>query len=234
MAGDVVNIKVCSPLKLHSGLTGNYHAICHYSYNLPLAAIVKQQDNHNMNKLIFFGMILFINCNLWSQTNTKINQITANKNYKINVDKFLKDKSIPQLSKDLYNNKVKPTDNEENLSLIDSINSKGPAKGFYFLVITKTMKYADGAYAEPLGIAAKEFVEKKTTEFLSYFMCNRNLLTDKDFKNWATTVYGEIQIESEGSEQKAVNDLKFRMLNNCIGQSEKYKTKIDEFIRLMK
>jgi len=36
MAGDVVIIKVCSPLKLRSGLTGNYHAICHYSYNLPL------------------------------------------------------------------------------------------------------------------------------------------------------------------------------------------------------
>ena len=36
MAGDVANFKVCSLLKLRSGLTGNYHAICHYSYNLPL------------------------------------------------------------------------------------------------------------------------------------------------------------------------------------------------------
>ena len=35
MAGQVLNIKVCSPLKLRSDLTGNYHAICHYSYNLP-------------------------------------------------------------------------------------------------------------------------------------------------------------------------------------------------------
>ena len=42
MAGDVVNIKVCSPLKLCSGLTGNYHALCHYSYNLPLCAMVKK------------------------------------------------------------------------------------------------------------------------------------------------------------------------------------------------
>ena len=39
MAGKVLNIKVCSPLKLRSGLTGKYHAICHYSYNLPLWAI---------------------------------------------------------------------------------------------------------------------------------------------------------------------------------------------------
>jgi len=42
MADDVVNIKVCSPLKLRSGSTGNYHAICHYSYNLPLCFIVKK------------------------------------------------------------------------------------------------------------------------------------------------------------------------------------------------
>jgi len=37
MAGDVANIKVCSPLKLRSGLTRMFHAVCHYSYNLPLA-----------------------------------------------------------------------------------------------------------------------------------------------------------------------------------------------------
>jgi len=38
MAGKVLNIKVCSPLKKLCGLTGKYHAICHYSYNLPLSA----------------------------------------------------------------------------------------------------------------------------------------------------------------------------------------------------
>jgi hypothetical protein len=37
MAGFVVNINVCSPLILRSGLTEKYHAICHYSYNQPLA-----------------------------------------------------------------------------------------------------------------------------------------------------------------------------------------------------
>jgi hypothetical protein len=41
MAGNVVNIKVCSPLKLRNGLTRNYRAICHYSYNLPLCIIVQ-------------------------------------------------------------------------------------------------------------------------------------------------------------------------------------------------
>jgi len=41
MAGDVLNIKAFSPLKLRSGLTGKCHAICHYSYNLPLSLSVK-------------------------------------------------------------------------------------------------------------------------------------------------------------------------------------------------
>jgi len=36
MAGKALNIKVYNPLKLRSGLTENYHAICHYSNNLPL------------------------------------------------------------------------------------------------------------------------------------------------------------------------------------------------------
>ena len=53
MAGEVVNIKVCSPLKLRSVLTGNYHAICHYSYNLPLAFIVKRPDSRQKYKGIF-------------------------------------------------------------------------------------------------------------------------------------------------------------------------------------
>jgi len=39
MAGKVLNIKAFIPLKQRNGLTGNYHAICHYSYNLTLATI---------------------------------------------------------------------------------------------------------------------------------------------------------------------------------------------------
>lgn len=41
MAGEVINIKVNSPLKLRSGLTGNYHVPNnrdHYSTNLPLCS----------------------------------------------------------------------------------------------------------------------------------------------------------------------------------------------------
>lgn len=177
---------------------------------------------------LIFGM----SCNMNPQTNSKADK-TANSSYKISVDRFISDKNIPQIAKDLYYEKVKPTDNDATLALIDSISSTGQAQGFYFLVATKTMKHADGAYSEPLGIAAKEFVENNTIKFLSYFMNNPNLLSKEDFKSWANSVYGEIQIESEDSEQKAVKDLRQVMRNNCKGQPESYRAKIDEFIGLL-
>ena len=60
MTGKVRNIKFCSPLnrsatelmternKLHHGLTGKYYATCHYSYNLPLYAILKLSQYLNI------------------------------------------------------------------------------------------------------------------------------------------------------------------------------------------
>gem|GEM_PF-4827916 len=47
MAGDVANSKVYSQLKQPNGLTGNYYAVCHYSYNLPLAVIVRRHPSTN-------------------------------------------------------------------------------------------------------------------------------------------------------------------------------------------
>lgn len=65
MAGKVFNIKVCSPLKLRSGLKGNYHAICHYSYNLPLCASRKQL-------LIFTLGNIKVICTKWIGKDMKI------------------------------------------------------------------------------------------------------------------------------------------------------------------
>ena len=46
---DSSKFKDFSPLKLRSGLTGKCHAICHYSYNLPLQAILNEM-NQRFNK----------------------------------------------------------------------------------------------------------------------------------------------------------------------------------------
>ncbi len=57
MAGNMVNIKVCSSFKLHSGLTRKHHTFCHYSYNLPLA--LKSYENLDLNQLIELPLSLF-------------------------------------------------------------------------------------------------------------------------------------------------------------------------------
>ena len=59
MAGKVLNITVLSPFKLRSGLTGKYHAICHYSYNFPLTASRGKTQELTFEKEIFF--IFFTN-----------------------------------------------------------------------------------------------------------------------------------------------------------------------------
>jgi hypothetical protein len=62
MAGKVLNFMVCSPVKLRSGLTGKCHAICHYSYNLPLAARLKNTTNMKKHLLILFGIVFLMAC----------------------------------------------------------------------------------------------------------------------------------------------------------------------------
>ena len=79
MAGDEVNFKVCSPLKLRSGLKGKYHAICHCSYNLPLPFIIKT-DMRQLLTLIIAPLV--IGCsgqsrNLVDSDSNIINAFTA-------------------------------------------------------------------------------------------------------------------------------------------------------------
>ena len=71
MADKVQNFKVCSPLKQRSGLTGNYHAICHYSYNLPLPAIMKTA---------IYILLSFLPCFVFGQDYPKIDTLTYSEN----------------------------------------------------------------------------------------------------------------------------------------------------------
>lgn len=55
MAYKVLNINAYSPFKRRSGLTGKYHAICHYSYNLPLCT-------DRMRHRLLISSVLIISC----------------------------------------------------------------------------------------------------------------------------------------------------------------------------
>lgn len=67
----VLNIKVCSPFKLFSDLIGNYHVICHYSYNHRWATAMLNRiitlNNRKMKKLknltiYLFTLLILISC----------------------------------------------------------------------------------------------------------------------------------------------------------------------------
>jgi hypothetical protein len=149
------------------------------------------------------------------------------------VSFYLGHREIPQVCKDLYTQKRPPSDDSDLLALLDSIfTSNNETRPFYFLTLTSTMGKADGAYAEPLGIMCKKFVETRTNEFIDYFI-NELLLTQGDFDKWAKSVAGELQISSARADKEEVNILKNKMTSNCLACDERRIQKIEEFISRM-
>ena len=143
---------------------------------------------------------------------------------------YINHKEIPQVCKELFRNTRQPSDELDVLALLDSVfTSNDKTRPFYFLTITRTMAKADGAYAEPLGMMAKQFVETRTKEFITYFR-NESLLTDKDFDEWAKKVAGEIEISSSGRENEEVKVLKEKMKLNCERCDEGQIKTIDDFV----
>ena len=143
---------------------------------------------------------------------------------------YIAHQGIPQGCKDIFKSIRKPADDPEGLALLDSIlTSNDETRPFYFLTVTRTMEKADGAFAEPLGMVARQFVETRTKEFVNYFR-NGSLLTEQDFGEWAETVAGEIKISAEGNEKTELANLNSKLRLNCNGCFESQTRIIDEFI----
>jgi hypothetical protein len=107
---------------------------------------------------------------------------------------YLSDKEIPQVFKDVFQQRRRLDDDEKTLAIIDSLSSIDKKRHpFYFVLVTRTMWWADGAFAEPLGMAAKDYVESNTQQFLDYFSVEP-VLTTFDFEQWAKQTLGEILI----------------------------------------
>ncbi len=146
---------------------------------------------------------------------------------------YLSNSHIPKVCKDLYLNNRLPTDDNDVLSLFDSIvTNNTETRPFYFLTLTRTMKNADGAYSEALGAMAKEFVEKRTVEFLTYFT-EEPLLTKDELSDWANAVASEIQIEFEGKELKEAQTMNATMKTHCRNTTPAQQQRLDEFMQLV-
>jgi hypothetical protein len=146
---------------------------------------------------------------------------------------YLRHPQIPQVAKDLYLGRAEPADDDQTLALMDSVFTKNTVtQPFYFLVLTRTMPVADGAYAEPLGLMVKEFIEQQPARFAGYFLTEK-LLTSKDFDNWAEFVAMEFHRDNEDNEASASAAWAKDQLAHCTNCSAAGQNKLREFTELV-
>jgi hypothetical protein len=151
--------------------------------------------------------------------------------YQQELDKTLNDPTVDQYFKGIYNQeKLIIAEDSKMLSVADSLTSKDPDNDlFYFVVFTKSMNGSDGFYSEAVGLAAFNYVTKQTEEFADYFNIAPKL-TDKDMDNWASYIFGEIQISRENHELQAVDELEKQLIGNIKGARKEYKVVIEKLI----
>jgi hypothetical protein len=150
------------------------------------------------------------------------------------LEQYLADDKIPHRFKELVKTDGKSlTDNFEALN--DSLFSRDSERHpFYFWLFTQAIRISDGAATEPMGIAAKNYVERETETFLSYF-AGDNSLTSSDFENWVTLIVGEIAISAENAERQEIDNLIETIRRNCTDCPQNYFELIDRFeLEIMK
>ncbi len=150
------------------------------------------------------------------------------------LEQYLADDKIPHRFKELVKTDRKSLTNifqALNDSLFSRDNERHP---FYFWLFTQTIRISDGAATEPMGIAAKNYVERETENFLSYFTGD-NTLTSSDFEIWVTLIVGEIAISSENNEKQEIDNLLEAIRRNCTDCPQKYIELINRFeLEIMK
>ena len=167
------------------------------------------------------------------------NGVTDNKYnefYSCQFEKFINDPKTPKLAKDIYlDNEWNLSNDNETLALLDSLTAEDiTSRPFYFKVVTKSYKKSDGYYAEGLGLAGFEFVEKHTQDFATYFD-NKKCHTDSDLFIWTDIVILEFGIRVENSHDKPTVDDYIKILKmNCKNCSTTQKETINKFGSILK
>ena len=145
------------------------------------------------------------------------------------LENFLEDSKISKIAKQLYKNTYKLKD-DQPLELLNQLyNQNKYQRLFYFKAITNSYKISDGAYAEALGLAGKDYVEIKTKEFASNFD-DEECFTKIDLETWSNIVMLEFQItEDSSSAKETIKNYSETLIKNCKSCTEKQKLIIDDF-----
>ncbi|MBB6613162.1 hypothetical protein H7F15_19135 [Pontibacter sp. Tf4] len=150
------------------------------------------------------------------------------------LQEHLADPFIPLLFKDIFQKKVELQDDDQTLAIPDSLFSKDKERHpFYFTLVTRTIWWADGAFAEPLYSTMKEYVESNPQQLIGYFR-TASFLTEADFNNWADGVAMEVGAEFEKKEREEIARIEERMIRNCTGCNAEELTVLKKFIEKIK
>lgn len=154
--------------------------------------------------------------------------------YEKEINAALKDSNVNQYYKDIIEQgKLISSDDLTMLSITDSLFTKSLEKDFfYFLVFTKSMNGSDGFYSEALGLASLNFIKTKPECFTDYFNV-APYLNDADFENWAEYIWGEICIEYETEELKALKNLKLECLESIKESRKEYQHVLKRLFKVL-
>lgn len=165
-------------------------------------------------------------------TDTVATTLTANSDSVLNgkeIGYYLTHPDIPEKIKSLYRSRNDRQSAWEINLVNDSIYSTNEeTQPFYFLVTSVLLRNLDGAYSEPVGIKAKDYVETHSLQFVQLFT-HEPLLNDSLLGDWAKLVSGEIKISDEGHEQDAAVLLKQTMELNCKNATKDELSKLNTF-----
>src|SRR6478736_3034813 len=112
--------------------------------------------------LILFSVTVFFSCDKKAKPDSQL--ITT-------ADSTQAKQSTNNYFNEIYQKeKLITADDNQMLSITDSLFSKDTEKGlFYFVVFTKSLNGADGFYSEGAGVSAFNYITNNTRQFAVYF-----------------------------------------------------------------
>lgn len=117
-----------------------------------------------------------------------------------NMDSYLGNSQISLAAKDFYGRNVKVSDDAATLSTIDSLQTHNDeCRPFYLYLVSEMLMCSDGALSEALGMACKNFVERRPNELLEFLESTPKSPTYK--RCWSTIIASELKIDCEGKEK---------------------------------
>ena len=146
-------------------------------------------------------------------------------------DRFINDTQTPEQARLMAKGDSWKLNELAALGFLDSMTAaRKEMRPFYFRVVTNSLQQADGAYAEALGLAGKDYVEYNTHEFAAHFD-NNACFSEKDIDAWVDIVMLEfgLLIENE-SDSGSMNEYLQAVRNNCGECTVSQKATIEKFL----